>query len=149
MSIYAIAVLTRLCLGGLLVLNGPVNVLALGVVVLRTSKTCTSDKCSNTPVKPKACCPQCQSTNPESARAQGGESKTKTDGDDLRPTCPACPSCPNYPGGVCLGCPVKAPCFLPPVTWTPQSPTLIWLVTDSQFSLPDSHPDERFLPPRS
>lgn len=135
-------VCSRICLGIVLILNGPANVLAIGVVSLNTACPCAGEAKVKTG---KKCCGRCA----KGAKTAAEDTKPKDGSDHMRPTCPVCPSCPNVPSdGCCVSCPCKAPCAPPLVFAIPATPELVWQLTDGEISLFDSHADEPILPPR-
>src|ERR1022692_1212561 len=135
----------RVCLGVLLILNGPANALAIGLVSARSS-CCSADN-PDTPKDPKPSCKKCCARGTDTVHTSN-KVKDATQKNNIRPTCPICPSCPNFPSGCCVSCPCKAPCAPPLVFVISESPILAWLWADVDIFFSDSHPDEPMLPPR-
>lgn len=134
----------RVCLGILIILNGPANVLAIGLNSTYTTCSCAaanSDSSRPSKASRKKCCGRC-------FRGALAQSKEESGPDKIRPTCPVCPSCPNYPGGCCVSCPSKAPCAPPLIFVIPESSELSWHLADDDISFADSHGEEPLLPPR-
>jgi hypothetical protein len=135
----------RACLGILLILNGPADVLAMGIVSAHSpgSGAAQTAEARGDAKQPGRCCGRC------ATRAQAKTRATETAAkNDIRPTCPKCPSCPYHPQGCCVSCPSKAPCSPPLVFVIPQSPVLAWLLADGDISFADSRKDAPILPPR-
>jgi len=150
MAMRTLALAIRLCLGIIVILNGPVNGFAIGFVVTHSCRPDTGQRAEIQKAKNqtgKNCCPYCSDIEQSS-----GERKTSVSNDNpskIRPTCPVCPSCPNFPSGCCVSCPCKAPCAPPVMFAMPESPEIVWRLTDEDISFSDSHADEVLLPPRS
>ena len=140
----------RLCLGIIVVLNGPGNALAFG---LAGTHSCCAHAAHEAEIPqgkkqgPKKCCGHCPKN--EQSTSEGQNSTPKQKPSKIRPTCPVCPLCPNSPSGCCLCCPCKAPCSPPVVFVMPESPEIVWRFADEAISYFDSHSDEPTLPPRS
>jgi hypothetical protein len=143
--VYLLSLFGRASLGILLILNGPANALAIGLVSVRSS--CCSGHTSPTPRHEKQssrkCCGRCSDSALAKTAAADSTPKNK-----IRPTCPLCPSCPNFPGGCCVSCPCKSPCAPPLAFVMPESPELVWRLADVAISFFDSDTDEPTLLPR-
>jgi hypothetical protein len=140
-----LALMSRACLGTLLILNGPANALAIGFVSARSS--CCSAHNTETPKDSKQSCKKCCACGTDTAQSNN-KAKDTTSKNNIRPTCPICPSCPNFPSGCCISCPCKSPCAPPLVFVIPESPELVWRLADLGICFSDSHTDEPLLPPR-
>src|SRR6266851_6193499 len=115
------ALILRTCLGIILILNGPANALAIGVVSSRSCCSCFAQAPNDQKQNCKKCCGRCSKSVLAKAKAKA----TTPKGDSIRPTCPVCPSCPNFPSGCCVSCPCKAP-FAPPLVFVvPEAPELV------------------------
>ncbi|MSQ96851.1 MAG: hypothetical protein EXR98_20175 [Gemmataceae bacterium] len=141
-----LGLLSRTCLGILLILNGPANALAIGLVSVRAICSCARETPNEQKQGSKKCCGRC--SQGDKAKARTKATTPQNDSDNIRPTCPACPSCPNFPSGCCVGCPCKAPLAPPVVFVMPESPELVWRLADADISLTVSHTDLPIVPPR-
>ena len=141
-----LALFSRACVGILLILNGPVNVLAIGLVSVRSSCSCSQETASDEKQSCKKCCGRCSNNAQAKAKAKGAA--PQDDSNNIRPTCPKCPSCPNFPSGCCVSCPCKTPCPPPLVFVIPESPELVWRLADVNTSFSDYHADVPILPHR-
>ena len=131
----------RVCLGILLILNGPVNAIAIGFV---SSRSCCSCSCETGQKDGcKKCCGRCS----KCIQSQTTVKITSHKDNSIRPTCPLCPSCPNFPGGCCVSCPCKAPLAPALMFVIPEAPVLVWLLANDDISCSESHTDEPILPP--
>jgi hypothetical protein len=139
----------RVCLGILVILNGPANAIALAFVSTQSCCSCAVQDAAiqqGTKQGPKKCCGRCGRT--DQPKNDTTKAAPKENPNKIRPTCPVCPSCPNFPNGCCVNCPCKAPCAPPVIFMMPESPGIVWRLTDEAISFSKSHSDEPMLPPR-
>jgi hypothetical protein len=145
MIVRLLTLVTRVCLGILVILNGPTNALSLAVVQSPLCSCAAQDAeiQQSKQHAPKKCCSRCSKKTP----AKENGLTLKEDANKIRPTCPICPTCPQFPHGCCVSCPCKSPCAPPLGFVMPESPEIVWRSTDEDTSFSESHSDEPLLAP--